>query len=139
MTYDDHGYADGISITTETLENLQIQIKKLCLFSKYTGLELETSKCEAIGPLWGYRNSMSKANINLLTNQINTIKFEDGTNIKYLPPDKSYKILRVKINPVLNFRDNYSNPNTVGGSLLTSINSHNKRYERADGHVTTII
>ncbi len=38
MTYDDHGYADDISITIGTLENLQFQIKKLHLFSKYTGL-----------------------------------------------------------------------------------------------------
>ena len=34
MTYNDHGYADEISITTCTLDNLQIQIKKLHLFSK---------------------------------------------------------------------------------------------------------
>jgi hypothetical protein len=27
MSYDDHGYADDISITTGTLDNLQIQIK----------------------------------------------------------------------------------------------------------------
>jgi len=38
MTYDDNGYADDISTTTGTLDNLQIQIKKLHLFSKYTGL-----------------------------------------------------------------------------------------------------
>jgi len=75
MTYDDHGYPDDISITTGTLENLQIQIKKLYLFSKYTCLELETSKCEATGALWGYGNLMSKANTNLLTNQISPIKF----------------------------------------------------------------
>jgi hypothetical protein len=105
MIYDDHGYADNISITTRTLENLQIQIKKLHLFSKYTRLELETSKCEATGALWGYGNPMSKANTNLLTSQISTIKFEDGTNIKYLPPDKSYKMLGVRINPMLDFRD----------------------------------
>jgi hypothetical protein len=48
---------------------------------------------------------MSKANINLLTNQINTIEFEDGTNIKYLPPNKSYKMLGVQIHPMLDFRD----------------------------------
>jgi hypothetical protein len=48
---------------------------------------------------------MSNANINLLTNQINIIKFEDGTNIKYLPPNKSYKMLGVQINPMLDFRD----------------------------------
>ena len=48
---------------------------------------------------------MSKANINLLINQINIIKFEDGTNIKYLPPNKLYKMLGVQINPMLDFRD----------------------------------
>jgi len=37
MTYDNHGCADDINITTKTLENLQTQIKKLHLFNKYTG------------------------------------------------------------------------------------------------------
>ena len=31
MTYDDHGYADGISITTGTLENLQIKKRNYTL------------------------------------------------------------------------------------------------------------
>jgi len=44
MSYDDHGYVDDISITTRTLDNLQIQLKKYHLLSKYTGLELETTK-----------------------------------------------------------------------------------------------
>jgi hypothetical protein len=105
MTYDGNGYADDISITTGTLENLQIQINKLHIFRKYTGIELETSKCKATRALWGYGNPMSKANTNLLTNQINTIKFEDGTNIKYLLPNKFYKMLGVQINPLLDFRD----------------------------------
>jgi hypothetical protein len=48
---------------------------------------------------------MSKANINLLTNQINTIEFEAGTNIKYLLPNTSYKMLGVQINPMLDFKD----------------------------------
>ena len=105
MTHDDHGYADDIKITTWALENLQIQIKKLHIFSKYTGIELETSKCETTGALWGYGNPMSKANTNLRMNQISTIKFENGTNIKYLPPNRSYKMLGVKINPMLDFMD----------------------------------
>jgi hypothetical protein len=53
----------------------------------------------------GHVNPRSKANINLLINQINTIKFEDGTNIKYLSPNKSYKMLGVQINPMLDFGD----------------------------------
>jgi len=63
------------------------------------------------GPL-GYGNPMSKANINLLTNQISTNKFEDGTNIKFLPPNKSYKMLGVQINPMLDFRDHFKHITT---------------------------
>jgi hypothetical protein len=48
---------------------------------------------------------MSKENTHLLRSQISTIKFEDGTPIKYLPPNKSYKMLGVHINPMLYFRD----------------------------------
>jgi hypothetical protein len=105
MAYDDHGYAYDISITIGTMENLQIQIKKLHLFSKYIGLELETSKCEATGALWGYGNLMSMTNTNPFNKKISTIKFEDGTHIKYLPPNKSYIMLGVQINPMLDFRD----------------------------------
>ena len=60
MTYDEHGYAYDISIKTRTLESIQIQIKKLHMFSEYTGLELETTKCEGTGAIWGYGNPMSK-------------------------------------------------------------------------------
>ena len=38
ITYDDHGYADDVSITAESIQDLQIQLKKLHLFSQYTGL-----------------------------------------------------------------------------------------------------
>jgi len=105
LTYDDHGCANDINITTETLKNFQTQKKKLHLFSKYTGLELETTKCEAIGALWGYGNPLSKTITNLIRNRISTIKFIDGTNIKYLPPNKLYKMLGVQINPMLDLRD----------------------------------
>ena len=36
LTYDDHGYADDISIATGTISDLKVQIKKLHLFSSYT-------------------------------------------------------------------------------------------------------
>ena len=80
-------YANDINITSGALENLQIQIKRLHLIYKYTGLELKTTKCEATGALWGYGNPFSKANTHQLECQINTIVFEDGTPIRYLPPN----------------------------------------------------
>jgi hypothetical protein len=60
ITYDDHGYADDVSITAGTLHNLKIQLKKLHLFSEYTGLQLETTKCEATGALWALGNPLTQ-------------------------------------------------------------------------------
>jgi hypothetical protein len=59
ITYDDHGYADDVSITAATLHNLKIQLKKLHLLSKYTGLQVETTKCEATGALWAQGNPLT--------------------------------------------------------------------------------
>jgi hypothetical protein len=39
--------------------------------------------------------------------QIHSITFADGTHIRYLPPNKSKKILGVHINPVLDFREHF--------------------------------
>jgi hypothetical protein len=59
ITYDDHGYADDISTTAGSIQDLKIQLEKLHLFSQYTGLQLETSKCEATGSLWGLGNPLN--------------------------------------------------------------------------------
>ena len=37
--------------------------------------------------------------------KITKIKFEDGSPIRHLPPNKSYNMLGVHINPMLDFRD----------------------------------
>jgi hypothetical protein len=107
ITYDDHGYADDVSITAGSIQDLKIQLQKLHLFSQYTGLQLETSKCEATGSLWGLGNPLNNKNQNILKEQINSITFTDGTHIKYLPPNKSYKMLGVHINPMLDFREHF--------------------------------
>jgi hypothetical protein len=105
LTYDDHGYADDVSITAESIQNLKIQLKKLHLFSQYTGLQLETTKCEAIGALWVFGNLLTHTNQAALQEHINTIPFLDGSRIQYLHPNKSYKMLGLHINPVPDFRE----------------------------------
>ena len=107
ITYDDHGYANEVSITAGSIQDLEFQLKKLHLFSQYTGLQLEISKCEATGSLWGQGNPLNHTNLTILQAQINSITFTDGTHIKYLPPNKSYKMLRVHINPMLDFREHF--------------------------------
>ena len=105
--YDDHGYADDVSITDGSIQDLKIQLKKLHLFSQYTELHLETSKCEATGSLWAHGNPINHKNQTMLQEQINSITFAYGTHIKYPPPNKSYKMLGVHINPMLDFRVNF--------------------------------
>ena len=74
---------------------------------------MKTTKCEATRTIRKYGKPLSKANTCLLRCQINTIKFEDGTSIRHLPTNKSYKMLDVQINPMLNFRGNLKHPKHV--------------------------
>ena len=110
ITYDEHGYADDISITTGSLPNLKKQLRKLHLFSQYTGLDLEITKCEVTGALWDRGNPASKENIRTLRNQVATIDLTGkpgGPSLKFLPPNKSYKMLGVHINPMLDFSEHF--------------------------------
>ncbi len=66
ITYDDHGCADNVSITAGSIQDLKIQLTKLHLFSQYNGLQLETSKCEAIGLLWAHGNPLNHKNQTML-------------------------------------------------------------------------
>jgi len=109
ITCDDHGYADDFSTITDTIQNLKIQLQKLRLFSKFTGLQLETTKCEATGAFWPRGSPLTLKNQSFLQDQINTLSFLDGSRITYLLPNKSYKMLRVHINPVLYFREHFTN------------------------------
>ena len=43
----------------------------------------------------------------MLQEQLNSITFVDGTHIRYLPPSKSYKMLGVHINPMLDSREHF--------------------------------
>ncbi len=57
--------------------------------------------------VWGLGNPLNNKNHNTLQEQIHSITFADGTHIKYLPPNKSYKMLGVHINPMLDFREHF--------------------------------
>ncbi len=43
----------------------------------------------------------------MLQEQIKSITFADATHIKYLLPNKSYKMIGVHINPMLDFKEHY--------------------------------
>ena len=68
-TYDDHGYADDVSISAGSIQDLEIQLKKLHQISQYTGLQSETSICEATGSLWGLGSPLNPKNQTIYKNK----------------------------------------------------------------------
>ena len=90
ITYDDHGYAYDISIPAGNIRYLKIQLKQLHVSSTYTGVQLETSKCEATGALWASGHPLTTTNQSTLQEQINTITFPDGSHIQYPPPPRNH-------------------------------------------------
>ena len=108
ITYDDHGYAGDVSITAGSIyPRPQNTTRKLHLFSQYTGLQRETSKCEATRALWAHGNPLNHNNKTLLQEQINFVTFVDGTYIRYLPPNKSCTMLGIHVNPMMDIRENF--------------------------------
>ncbi len=53
-------------------------------------------------------NPLTHKNQDMLKSQINFIQFLDGSHIKYLPPNKLYKVLGVHINTTLNFQEHFA-------------------------------
>ena len=107
LTYDSHGYADDISITTGTIEDMKVQLKKIQLFSEYKGLELQIKKCEVTGALWQKGNPTAQENLLLLQQQISTIEIIPNTKVKFLRPDETYKVLGLHLSMILNFNQHY--------------------------------
>jgi hypothetical protein len=105
IAYDDHGYADEINITAGTINGLKIEIEKLHFFSSYKGLQLETNKCEATGALWALGKPLNNKSLTTLQEYISTITFPYGSRNEYLPSNKSYKMIGVHVNMVLDSRE----------------------------------
>jgi hypothetical protein len=74
--YPGHGFADGLSLAAGTRENFKIQLRKLSLFSAYTCLEVNASKCSTSGALWRIGNVVSLANMTTLLHQLHTLTIE---------------------------------------------------------------
>ena len=96
-----------MNITAGSIQDHKIQLKQLHLFRQYIGLQIETAKFEATGSFWAHGNSLNHLNHTMLQEQISSITFVDGTYIRYLPPNKSYKMLGVHINHMLDFREHF--------------------------------
>jgi hypothetical protein len=59
--YPGHGFADDLSLATGSTPNMTIQLRKLSLFSAYTGMAVNFRKCCISGALWLSGNALSLA------------------------------------------------------------------------------
>ena len=112
LTHSDIGYADDLTITTGSLEDMKIQMHKIGEFSKYTKLDLAVTKCEITGALWSRGSPMATENLQALRQQLSKVVLPtpDGTPtpLKFRAPNESYKLLGVHLNTILNFTDHYN-------------------------------
>ena len=62
ITYNDDGYVNNANMAANTIQNLKIQLQKLLLVSKYTGLQIEITKFETTDALWARNNPLNLKN-----------------------------------------------------------------------------
>jgi hypothetical protein len=87
--YPGHGFADDLSLATGTTPNISIQLRKLSLFSDYTGMTVNIRKCRITGALWRSGNALSLANQTLLASRLQiqfiTIKSNRAPSLPLAP------------------------------------------------------
>ena len=99
-------YADDLAIVTNTLPNLRRQTEKVSRFLKWSGLEVNHSKCGVTGML--YRRSeghpLAKTNIAWLRRQLQGQVWIGQNTVPFLHPhDEPYRYLGVLLTPSLNW------------------------------------
>jgi hypothetical protein len=104
--YPGHGFADDLSLATGSTPSMTIQLRKLSLFSAYTGMTVNIRKCCITRALWRTGNALTLANTTLLASRLQT-QFISLNSIQAptpsIGPKDTYRVLRVELNTSLNF------------------------------------
>jgi hypothetical protein len=101
-TYPGHGFADNLSLATGSTLNLTIQLRKLSLFSDYTGMTVNVCKCCVSGALWRSGNAFSLANRTLLASRLQK-QFITRNSRPSIGPSDTYRVLGVELNTSITF------------------------------------
>jgi hypothetical protein len=110
-TYLGHGFAEDLSLATGSTPNMAIQLKKLSLFSAYTGMTVNIRKCCITGALWRSGNALSLANIAILASRLQTQFITINAVPAPIPstgPSDTYRVFVVKLNTSLTFNKHWS-------------------------------
>jgi hypothetical protein len=125
-TYLGHNFADDLSLATGSTPNMAIQLRKLSLFSAYTGITVNIRKFCITGALWRAGNALSLANIALLASHLQTQFITINsipTPIPYTGPTDTYRVLGVELNTSLTFTKHWHELRRTIASLITALST----------------
>jgi len=97
------GYADDTAVLTGTVEDLRIQCGKVQLFSTWSGIPLNATKCVVSGILHKTHPS-NPTHTDILKQRLQDKIALGDTYATYQPPDIAYKYLGVHISLTLNWK-----------------------------------
>jgi hypothetical protein len=125
-TYPGHGFADDLSLATGSTPNMSVQLRKLSLFSDYTGMTVSIRKCCITGALWRSGNALSPANLTLLASRLQTQFITIKSNRASIPSIgllDTYRVLGVELNTSLTFTKHWHELKRTTASLVTALSS----------------
>jgi hypothetical protein len=102
---------------------MAIQLRKLSLFSAYTGMTVNIRKCCISGALWRSGNALSLANIALLASRLKTQFITINSTPVLIPsigPSDTYRVLGVELNTSLTFTKHWHELSRTTASLIAT-------------------
>jgi ribonuclease HI len=139
-------FADDLQITTNNIQDMQVQADKISKFCTWTGIKVNHSKCAVTGATFGKWNKTSTSpNLNdpELERQLTDKIMISGQHIPFLPPKQSYEYLGLDINMALDWTSQFNKlckKIKAKGARLTSSHLSAMQKDRAlDETIATMI
>jgi hypothetical protein len=105
---------------------MTIQLRKLSLFSAYTGMTVNVQKCCITGALWPSGNAPSPANCTLIAYRLQTHFITINSHPSPIPsigPSDTYRVLGVELNTSLTMSKHWQEPKRTTTSLINALSS----------------
>jgi hypothetical protein len=103
-----------------------IQLRKLSLFSAYTGTTVNIRKCCITGALWRTGNALTLTNTTLLASRLQTQFITINSIPAPIPsigPSDTYRVLGVELTTSLTFAKHWNELKRTTASLITALSA----------------
>lgn len=100
-------YVDDLAITTNNIEDMGVQVKKLSMWSAYAHVDVNVDKCAATGAL---HRTVPSGDIQVMAAKLVSLFaciFIAGQRVPVLPPDQPYKYLGWLVTMTLHWHYQY--------------------------------